>query len=100
VPNSQNAIASLTPELNSPVDVQERRTSLFDEETAYLCEFHIPFVFAREQMKSVVFFDLGNLFAECRLGDVQSVGSPCEVQFLGQDIDCVQMTDIELGEHG
>ncbi len=48
VPNSQNAIAPLTPELNSPVDVQERRTSLFDEETAYLCEFHIPFVFASE----------------------------------------------------
>ncbi|HKN70548.1 MAG TPA: hypothetical protein VJX30_05940, partial [Terriglobales bacterium] len=71
MPNSQDAITSLTPELNSPVDVQERRTSLFDEETANLCEFHIPFVFAREQMKSVVFFDLGNLFAECRLGDVQ-----------------------------
>jgi hypothetical protein len=46
-------------------------------------------VFAREQMKSVVFFDLGDLFAECRLGDVQSVGSAREVQFLGQDIDCV-----------
>ena len=40
-------------------------------------------------MKSLVFFDLGNLFAECRLGDVQSVGSAREVQFLGQDIDCV-----------
>jgi hypothetical protein len=89
VPDSQNAIAPLTPELNSPVDVRERRTSLLDEETAYLCEFHIPFVFAREQMKSVVFFDLGDLFAECRLGDVQSVGSAREVQFLGQDIDCV-----------
>ena len=50
-------------------------------------------------MKSVVFFDLGNLFAECRLGDVQSVGSPCEVQLFGQDIDCVQVTDIEVGEH-
>ncbi len=41
-------------------------------------------------MKSVVFFDLGNLFAECRLSDVQSVGSTREVQLLGQDIDCVQ----------
>jgi hypothetical protein len=48
MPNSQNAIAPLTPELNSPVDVQERRTSLFDEETAYLGEFHISFVFASE----------------------------------------------------
>ena len=50
-------------------------------------------------MKSVVFFDLGDLFAECRLGDVQSVSSPREVQFFGQDIDCAQMTDIEVGEH-
>jgi hypothetical protein len=40
-------------------------------------------------MKSVVFFDLANLFAECRLGDVQSLGSPREVQFLGQDVDCM-----------
>jgi hypothetical protein len=50
-------------------------------------------------MKSVVLFDLGNLFAECRLGDVQSVGSPREVQLFCQDIDCVQVTDIEVGEH-
>jgi hypothetical protein len=48
----------------------------------------------------VVFFDLGDLFAKCRLGDVQSVGSPREVQFFGQDIDCAQMTDIEVREHG
>jgi hypothetical protein len=48
VPNSQDAIAPLTPELNRPVDVQESRTSFFDEETAYLCEFNIPSVFASE----------------------------------------------------
>ena len=51
-------------------------------------------------MKSVVFFDLVNLFAECRLRDVQSVGSPREVQLVGQDIDSVQVTDFEVGEHG
>jgi hypothetical protein len=50
-------------------------------------------------VKSVVFFDLGNLFAECRLGDVQSVGSPREVQLFGQDNDCVQVTYFDRGEH-
>jgi hypothetical protein len=34
-------------------------------------------------MKSILFFDLGNLFAERRLGEVQSVGGPTKVQFLG-----------------
>jgi hypothetical protein len=50
-------------------------------------------------MKSVVFLDFGNLLAKCRLGDVQSVGSPREAQLFGQDIDCVQVTDFEVGEH-
>ena len=50
-------------------------------------------------MKSMVFFDLSDLFAERRLGDVQSVGSPREVQFLGQDNDCVQVTHFNVGEH-
>jgi len=46
-----------------------------------------------------VFFDLGDLFTECRLGDVQSVGSPREVQLFSQDIDCVQVTYFNAGEH-
>jgi hypothetical protein len=32
-------------------------------------------------MKSMLFFDLGNLFAERRLGEVQSVGSPTIIKF-------------------
>ena len=48
-------------------------------------------------MKSVVFFDLGNLFAECRLGNVQSVGSPREVQFLGHGHEVPKVP--EMGIH-
>jgi len=48
-------------------------------------------------MKSVVFFDLSDLFAECRLGDVQSVGGPSEVQLFGQDNDRLQVTYFDLG---
>src|ERR1700680_3058832 len=51
-------------------------------------------------MKSMLFFDLIDLFAECRLGDVQPVGGPSEIQLLGQDKDCLQVTYFDPGEHG
>ncbi len=51
-------------------------------------------------MKSMLFFDLVDLFAECRLGDVQPVGGPSEIQLLGQDKDCLQVTYFDPGEHG
>jgi len=92
VPNSQNGLAPLassTPELNGPVYVQEGGTSLLDEDTAHFAKLHIPFILAREQMKTMVFFDLIDLFAECRLSDVQPFGSPSEIHLLGQDKDCL-----------
>ena len=51
-------------------------------------------------MKSMLFFDLIDLFAECRLGDVQPVGGPGEVHLLGQDKDCLQVTYFDPGGHG
>jgi hypothetical protein len=44
-------------------------------------------------------FEVGNLFAERRLGYVQSVCSTRKVQLFGQDDNCVQVTDFEVGEH-
>jgi hypothetical protein len=44
-------------------------------------------------------FELIDLFAESRLGDVQSVGGPSEVQLFGQDNDGVQVTYFNPGEH-
>jgi hypothetical protein len=40
-------------------------------------------------MKSMVFFDLNDLFTECRLSDVQPFGSPSEIHLLGQDKNCL-----------
>jgi hypothetical protein len=59
----------------------------------------MPFIVASEQMKSMLFFDLSDLFTECRLGDVQSVCGLCEIQLFGQDNDCMQVPDFEVGEH-
>jgi hypothetical protein len=50
-------------------------------------------------VKSVLCFDLIDLFAESRLGDVQPVGGPSEVQLFGQDNDGVQVTYFNPGEH-
>ena len=50
-------------------------------------------------MKSMLLFDLSDLFAECSLGDVQSVGGPSEVQLFGQDNDRLQVTYFDLGQH-
>ena len=47
----------------------------------------------------MLFFEVGNLFAERRLGDVQSVRGSREVPLFGQDNDCVQVAEFEVGEH-
>ncbi|MFZ0774253.1 MAG: hypothetical protein WAN08_22745 [Candidatus Sulfotelmatobacter sp.] len=50
-------------------------------------------------MKSMLYFDLGDLFAEGRLGDVQSEGGPRKVHLLRQDNDGVQVPEIDVGGH-
>ena len=47
----------------------------------------------------MLFFDLSDLSAERRLGEVQSVGGPRKVQLFGQDNDCVQVTYFNVGDH-
>ena len=47
----------------------------------------------------MLFLDLIDLLAERRLGNVQSVGGPSEIQLFGQDNDGVQMTYFNPGEH-
>jgi hypothetical protein len=88
-----------TSKMNSPLHVRERRPSLFDEDTSRVSELHNLFIVASEQVKSIVFFDLSDLFAERRLGNVQSVGGPSKAQLLGQNNDCVQVPEFNVGEH-
>src|ERR1700684_1531784 len=99
MPDGQNAIAPLASSMNGSVYVPERQTGLFDKDAPHFGEFHILLVRANEQTKSVQAFDLIDLFAESRLGDVQSVGSPSEVQLFGQDNHGVQVTYFNPGEH-
>src|SRR6266852_4024564 len=50
-------------------------------------------------MKSMLLFDLIDLFAECRLGDVQPVGGSREVQLFSQANNRVKVTYFDHGEH-
>src|SRR5271154_3334701 len=77
----------------------ERKTGFFNKNAAHFGQFHILLVRADEQMKFVQCFDFIYLFAESRLGDVQSVGGPSEVQLFGQDNHRMQMTYFNPGEH-
>ncbi|MGD1082763.1 MAG: hypothetical protein ABR881_30990 [Candidatus Sulfotelmatobacter sp.] len=50
-------------------------------------------------MKSMLGFEVGDLFAERRLGYMQSIRGSPEVQLFGQGNDCKQVTDFNAGEH-
>ena len=66
-----------TCQMKSPFHMQDGRTSLRDEHSPSVGKFHAdnsPIV-PSEQAKSELFFDLGDLSAERRLGKVQSEGS-------------------------
>ena len=62
-------------------------------------EIHNPSLFAQKKLEVVLCFEISYLFAESRLGDVQSLGSLREVQLLGQDDDRIQLPNFDKGEH-
>ncbi len=87
-------------EMHGPLRVRQRRAGLLDEDTPGICKFHNPSLIASEQAKSVLGFEVGNLFAERRLGYMQSVPGAPEVQLFGQGNDRKQVTYFNIGEHG
>ena len=86
-----------TSEMHGPFRMRERRAGLFDEKTTCIREFHNPAFVASEQVKSMLCFEVGNLFAERRLGYMQSVRGPPEVQLFGHSNDCKQVTYFNVG---
>jgi hypothetical protein len=85
--------------MHSPLPMQERKASFFDEDTPGIREFQTQSLIASEQVKSMLFFEVRNLSAERRLADVQFIRGPREVQLLGQDDDGMQLMHFKVGEH-
>jgi hypothetical protein len=83
----------------NPTRKLERGAGRFDEGTSGIGEFHGPSRIASEEVNSLLFFEVGNLLAEGRLGDVQSIRGPREVALFRQNNDRVHMTYINVGEH-
>jgi hypothetical protein len=81
--------------------MQKRRASFLNEDSSRVGKLYAdnPSIITSEQAKSMLFFDLSDLSAERRLGEVQSVGSLREVQLFAQGDDCVQVAYFDVGEH-
>jgi hypothetical protein len=86
MPYRQDAIGSLichASQLHSSIGMQKCTASLLDENTPCFGQFNSPTLSTSEQMKSMLCFELCDLPAERRLGYMQFVRGPSEVQFLG-----------------
>jgi hypothetical protein len=81
--------------------MQERRACFCDEDLPSISKLHTdnPSIVTSEQAKSELFFDLGDLSAERRLGKVQSEGSLGKVQLFAQGNDGVQVAYFDVGKH-
>ena len=71
--NRQNAFGSLVcgpSEVDRPFGMEQDRVGFFHKKTPGIGELHnSPFV-ASEERKSALHFEIGNLFTQCRLGNV------------------------------
>ena len=86
-------------EMPGPLYNQQGGARLLDENAPRIGELHGSSLVAREEVKSVVFFEVRNLSTESRLAYVQSESSPREIQFLSEDIDSEKVADLDVWEH-
>src|SRR5579864_7637681 len=83
-------------EMPGPFYKQQGGAGLFNKNAARIGEFYGPSFVASEEVKSVVFFEVRNLSAESGLAYIQSESGSREIQFLGEDIDSVKVTDFDV----
>ena len=56
-------------EMYSPLRMEKRQATFCDEDAAGISDFHNASLIANEQVKSMLVFEVGNQFAQGRLGD-------------------------------
>jgi hypothetical protein len=98
----QNGIGPLmcgTSEMDSPLRMQDHRASFFDKKPTGICELHNTSFIASEQVKSILFFEVGNLFAKGRLSNIQSASGLRETQLFSQDNHRVQVPNFDMRKH-
>src|SRR5437870_629382 len=92
-------VLGCTSQLNGPFRMGKSCTCFFYKDLSGFCQFDQSAFFAVKQVKSILLFKFGDLLAERRLGNVQSVCRTSEVHFLGQNDYCMEMTHFDIGEH-
>src|SRR5437868_14499539 len=93
-------VLGCTSQLNGPFRMGKSCTCFFYKDLSGFRKFDQPAFFAVKQMKSILFFEFGDLLAKSRLGDVQPVRRTSEIHFFGQNYYCLEMTHFDIGEHG
>ena len=78
---------------------EDRNAGVCHKCSSSVREIHNPSLFTQKELEVQLCFEVSYLFAESRLGDVQSLRSPREVQLFGQDNDRVQVPNFDKGEH-
>ena len=78
---------------------EDRDAGVCDKCSSGVREIQNPSLFTQKELEVVLCFEISYLFAESRLGDVQSLGSLREVHLFGQDNDRVQVSNFDKGEH-
>ena len=77
--------------------VKDRDTSVCHESSSGIRDIHDPPLFTDEKLDSVLGFQISDLFAECRLGDMQPKSRLREVQLFGQYNDRIQVPNFHGG---
>jgi hypothetical protein len=86
-------------EMPGPLYKQQGRASFLDKNATRFGELDGSSLVASKEVKSVLFFEVGNLPAQSRLAYIQSESSSREIQFLSEDIDREKVADFNVGEH-
>jgi hypothetical protein len=86
-------------QVNRSFGVEKSSTGLLNEDSPGVREFDYASLFPNKQVKPMVIFKFGDLFAERRLADPQQLSGSREVQFFSKDHDGLQVTHVNVGEH-
>jgi hypothetical protein len=84
--------------MDRPLSVQHGRSGFLDEGPPGIREFHCPLLVADKEGVSKFLFELCYLLTKRGLGNVQPVGGTGEIQFFGQNNDCMQVTHFNISK--
>jgi hypothetical protein len=85
-------------QVHRTLGVEHSRSCFLHEHATRLSEVRDSLAVANKKLKAKLIFEYGYLLGQGRLADVQPLGRAREIQFFGQNDDCVQVTHFDVWE--